>query len=99
INEDMEERADPEVYVPFAQAAERTVYLVIRADSNPTALVASVRHEVGVLDQQVPVFNVKLMEQLIDERLSPKRMAVYGLGCGALIALLLATVGIYSVIS
>lgn len=99
INEDLEERHEPEVYVPYAQAAERTVYLVIRADSNPAALVADVRREVGALDREAPVFNVKLMEQLIDERLSPKRMAVYALGGGALIALLLAAVGIYSVIS
>ncbi|HKR61972.1 MAG TPA: ABC transporter permease [Pyrinomonadaceae bacterium] len=99
LNEDLEEQAEPEVYAPYAQDPWRTVYLVIRTDSNPAALITSVRREVGAMDPTTPIFNVKLMEQLVAERLSPKKMAVYGLGCSALIALLLAAVGIYSVMS
>jgi len=99
MNDDMEARAEPEVYVPYAQDAWRTVYLVVRANSNPTALTSGVRREVSALDPVLPVFNVKLMEQVIDERLSPKRMATFVLGGFALIALLLAAVGIYAVMA
>jgi putative ABC transport system permease protein len=99
INDDLDERAEPEIYVPYAQEAWSTLYLVIRADSNPAALTTSVRREVSALDQSAPVFNVKLMDQLVAERLSPKRMAVYGLGSAALIALLLAAVGVYALMS
>ncbi len=99
MNEDMAERAEPEVYVPYSQEAWRTLYLVIRADSNPTALTAGVRREVSALDQTSPVFNVKLLGQVIDERMSPKWMATSMLGCFALIALVLAAVGIYAVMA
>jgi len=55
--------------------------------------------EVSALDHSASVFNVKSMDQLVDERLSPKRLAVYGLGGASLIALLLAAVGVYSLMS
>ncbi|HYW73998.1 MAG TPA: ABC transporter permease [Pyrinomonadaceae bacterium] len=99
LNDDLEARPEPEVYVPYAQESPRSVYLVIRADANPAALTSAVRRELSALDDQAPVFNVKLMTQIIDERLSPKRMAVYGLGGGALIAVLLAAAGLYSLMS
>lgn len=99
INEDMEERAEAEIYVPYALEPWRTFYLVIRSSSNPLGLTDTVRREVKTLDSTAPTFNVKSMEQLVDERLSPKRLAVYALGGSALIALLLAAVGIYSVIA
>jgi len=99
LNDDLETRTEPEIYVPYVQEAPRAVYLVVRADANPAALTSVVRHKLGALDSQAPVFNVKLMTQIIDERLSPKRMAVYGLGGGALIAVLLAAAGIYSLMS
>jgi putative ABC transport system permease protein len=99
LNDDLETRTQPEVYVQYAQEAPRSVYLVIRTDRNPAALTSVVRRELSALDARAPVFNVKLMTQIIDERLSPKRMAVYGLGGGALIAVLLAAAGIYSLMS
>jgi putative ABC transport system permease protein len=99
VNEDLDDRTEPEIYVPYAQEPLHTVYLVIRATSNPETLTATVRREVGALDQSAPVFNVKLLEQLIDERMSPKRLAVYGLGGAALIGLILAAVGVYALMS
>src|SRR6185295_18273912 len=51
------------------------------------------------LDSNLPVSNIKPLRQMIDERISPKRLMTYILGVFALIALLLASVGIYGVMS
>jgi putative ABC transport system permease protein len=99
LDEDLNERGDPEIYVPYAQAPTSSAYLVIRAGSNPTALTDAVRHEINSVDRLAPIFNVKSMEQLVNERSSPKRITLYGLGGAAFIALVLAVVAIYSLVS
>jgi putative ABC transport system permease protein len=75
------------------------MYLVIRSDSNPAQLTSAVRREVSVLDKTLPVFNVKPMDQVIGERMSPKRVATGMMAVFALLALALAGVGIYAVMS
>lgn len=99
INDDLDERAEAEIYVPYAQEPSRDVFLVTRSDFSSDALVQNIRAEVSAVDPAVPVFKVKPLQQYVDERLSAKRMAVYSLAVGALIALLLAAVGIYSVVA
>ncbi len=99
INDDLEDRVDAEVYVPYAQEPVREVFLVTRSDSSSDALVQAIRVEVRAVDSSAPVFKVKPLQQYIDERMFPKRVAVYVLAVGALIALLLAAVGIYSVVA
>ncbi|MEN3329888.1 MAG: hypothetical protein V7638_4695 [Acidobacteriota bacterium] len=99
INEDLEERADAEVYVPYAQEPVRNIFLVTRSDYISDALVQAIRGEVSATDPSVPVFKVKPLQQYVDERLFGKRVAAYTLAIGALIALLLAAVGIYSVVA
>ncbi len=99
MSDDLEERADTEVYLPYAQEPSRDIFLVTRTDSSSDALVQAIRGEISAVDPSVPVFKVKPMQQYVDERLSAKRMAAYSLAVGALIALLLAAVGIYSVVA
>jgi putative ABC transport system permease protein len=99
INDDLDERAEAEIYVPYAQEPSRDVFLVTRSDSPSDALVQAIRGEVSAVDPSVPVFKIKPLQQYVDERLSAKKMAVYSLAVGALIALLLAAVGIYSVVA
>jgi putative ABC transport system permease protein len=99
MDEDFDQMREPEVYVPHAQDPWRTMYLVVKGSSAPAALTASVRSELNRLDPTIPLFNSKLMTQLIDDRISPKRLATAMLGCFALIALLLAAVGLYALTS
>jgi putative ABC transport system permease protein len=73
--------------------------LIIRSTQDPTQLVSAVRSEVRALDPLLPVSNVKTVDQMIDERISPKRLMAYIFGIFALCALLLASVGIYGVMS
>jgi putative ABC transport system permease protein len=99
INDDFDEQREPQIYTPYAQDTSRGMYLVLRTGNNPSDLTAAVRAEVSALDKTLPVSNVKPMEQLIDERISPKRLATFMMGGFALFALLLAGIGIYAVMS
>ena len=98
-NDDLEEQADPTVYLPYSQSAWLKMNLVIRGSHDPTQLASAVRGEVHALDPTLPVYNVKTVPQMIYERASPKRLMTYILGVFALIALLLSAVGIYGVMS
>jgi putative ABC transport system permease protein len=99
INDDFDEMREAQILTPYTQAAWRSMYLVIRGGSDPSHLTAAVRGEVSALDKTLPVYDVKAMEQMIDERLSPKRLATFMMAGFALIALVLAGVGLYAVMS
>jgi len=99
MNSDFEDRRDPQIYVPYAQETWRSMSLVIRSDSEPARLTSAVRGEVSRLDKTLPVFNVKPMERVIGERMSPKRLATAMMAIFAVLALALAGVGIYAVMS
>lgn len=98
-NDDLEERVEPIAYSPYAQNPLPNMSLIIRGTQDPARLVSLVRSEVQSLDPNLPVSNIKPLRQMIDERMSPKRLMTYMLGAFALIALLLASVGIYGVMS
>ncbi|MFY9572513.1 MAG: ABC transporter permease, partial [Blastocatellia bacterium] len=99
MNEDFDEMRDSHYYVPYSQETLRGMYLIIRASSDAGSLTSAVRAEVSALDNTLPVFNVKPMEQLIKERMSPKRLVTVMMLVFAVIALVLAAVGIYAVMS
>jgi predicted permease len=86
------------LYVPQAQEPESNMYLVART-SDPAGTAAAVTKEVHALDPNVPVYEVKTMEQLLSDSLARRRFAVVALGLFALVAMILAAVGIYGVIS
>lgn len=98
-NDDFDEAPDPAAYLPYSQNPNRTMNLVIRGTQDPTRLVSAVRSEVRGLDPNLPVSNVETLSQMIYERVSPKRLMTYILAVFALCALLLASVGIYGVMS
>jgi putative ABC transport system permease protein len=98
-NDDFDEQPDPTVYVPYSQSAFLTMNLVIRTTQDPTQITSAVRSEVSALGPDLPVSNVKPVSQMIDERISAKRLMTYILAVFALSALVLAAVGIYGVMS
>jgi putative ABC transport system permease protein len=107
-NDDVEERPDPAVYLPYAQQPWGTMNLIIHTGhtghtehtkQEPTLVAASVRSEVRALDRNVPVSQIKTLLRMIDERMSPKRVMTWVLGVFAAAAVLLAAVGIYAVMS
>lgn len=103
---DAEERVQPQLYVSYNQApdaafgflAART-NLIIRTTADPLTLISAVRREVQALDPNQPVYNVSTMEQTLDQSLVTQRLSMTLLTVLAALALILASVGIYGVMS
>ena len=98
-NDDLDNEVDPTAYSPYAQNPSFTMNLVIRGTHDPAQLASITRSEVQALDPYLPVSNVKPIRQMIHERSSPKRLMAYLMGIFGIVALLLASVGIYGVMS
>ena len=88
-----------QAYYPYRQGSEGAMYLVVRTETDPTQLAAAVRGEVWAIDSDQPVSEVRAMEELVTASVSQPRFNLLLLGSFAGVALLLATVGIYGVIS
>ena len=88
-----------QLYVPHAQDPSNVMSLVIRTKGEPTTLAAAVRREVLALDRDQPVYDVKTMEDVVAAAVAPRRAPMLLFSVFASVALLLAAVGIYGVIS
>jgi putative ABC transport system permease protein len=89
----------PEMYVPFAQSASFTTIYVVRSNQDPRSLLPAIRREVQAIDAAVPLADVRTFENVIADSVAPRRLSVVLLGVFAGIAVLLASVGIYGVMS
>src|SRR5215813_12803452 len=89
----------PEMYVPFDQSADSTAIYVVRSNKDRQTLLAAIRREIQAIDPAVPLANVRSFENLIGDSVAPRRLSVVLLGVFASIAVLLASVGIYGVMS
>ncbi|MGH9971008.1 MAG: ABC transporter permease [Pyrinomonadaceae bacterium] len=94
---DMEPR--PELYRPYLVNPLGSPILVVRTSSNPETLAAAVRSAVQAIDPNIPLSKVSTMPQLISRSVAPRRFSMLLLAIFAGVALLLATVGIYGVMS
>jgi putative ABC transport system permease protein len=88
-----------EYYLPLAQDPERTMVLTVRSTQDPRTLTSAIRREIQSIDPDQPIANVRTLEAVTADSIAPRRMSVLLLGAFAGIALLLAGVGIYGVIS
>jgi putative ABC transport system permease protein len=90
----------PAMYYPYTTVAARSQTLTIRTTlADPYALVASIRAAVRDLDPQIAIYDVKTMSDAVSQSLWRQRLQGQVLGTFAVLALLLAVVGIYGVIS
>jgi putative ABC transport system permease protein len=86
-------------YIPHAQMQSASMFLAVRTAGEPAQLTGAVRGAIRGLDRDLPVFNVKVMEQLVADSMAQRRFALTLLGLFAGVALLLAAVGLYGVLS
>jgi putative ABC transport system permease protein len=91
--------SEPEMYVPYLQDPVNYLTLVARSDSDPLSLASAARGQVLAVDRDLPVFNVRSMGQVVSDSVSQPRFQALLLGVFAGLALLLAAVGVYGVIS
>jgi putative ABC transport system permease protein len=89
----------PALYVPLPQMPNSAMTLVVRSQIDPAAMVSTLRHEILALDPDEAVFNVATMEQLLSDSTALRRFSMFLLALFAGLALLLAAVGLYGVIS
>jgi putative ABC transport system permease protein len=88
-----------QVYLPYAQHALPRMTLAVRTGSDPAILLQAIRHELASMDPNLPLGNVRTIDQLLDEAVAPRRLSMLLLACFAGLAMALATAGIYGVIS
>ncbi len=89
----------PEIYVPHAQTGYRGMILTVRSKQDPRSLASAIRREVLTLDPDLPIAHVRTFEEVISDSVAPRRLSVVLLGVFAAVALLLAAVGVYGVMS
>lgn len=96
----LEKDAGMELYFPIRQTGDfSSVDLIVRAKTTPETLAGPVRAALLPLNPDLPANEFRPMERLVDKAVSPRRFIVLLLGGFALIALVLASLGIYGVIS
>jgi predicted permease len=91
--------AQAQVYVPHAQLPAPRVTLEVRTSLDPLSLVSAIRREVRAMNSDWPLTSVATEEQLVAGNVAPRKFALTLLGLFAGLALLVASIGIYGVIS
>ncbi len=89
----------PIYYVPSAEAPYSSMILTVRSTQDPLSLTSAIRREVQAIDPTQPLANVRTLEQVIADSVAPRKLSVALLAAFAAIALVLASVGIYGVMS
>jgi predicted permease len=89
----------PEMYVPFAQDPYFTTIYVVRSNQDPRSLLPAIRREIQGIDSAVPLANIRTFGDVIADSVAPRRLSVVLLALFAGVAVLLASVGIYGVMS
>ena len=95
----LDQPVKPEWYAPLTQAPYRSVILAVRSAQSPTSLTAAIRHEVQLIDSAQPIAHVRTLNDVIADSVAPRRLSVILLTVFAGLALVLASVGIYGVMS
>ena len=90
---------DPEIYVPLAQAPAAMMMLAVRTDANAEQATHAVRAAIAAVDPSQPVYHVKTLDRLVADSLLPRSTAAALMTIFSALALVLAAVGIYGVVS
>jgi predicted permease len=93
------EAPHPYIYQPLLQSYDPKMTLVVRTKGEPQSVAAAVREQIRALDANLPVADVKTLRDQLDLSLFPSRVAAWTLGGFGVLALLLAAIGIYGVVS
>ncbi len=91
--------AQPEIYLPYEQAPQPLICFTVRTTLDPGALANAAHRAVWTVDKDQPVSYVMSMDELVSETVAPERVTAILFSVFAGLALALATVGIYGVIS
>jgi putative ABC transport system permease protein len=95
----LDRKPAPEMYMPFAQRPARSMALMIRTTNKPESVAAAVRRNVQALDGNQLAYGLRTFEGVMSEAVATPRFRASLLGVFAVVALMLAMVGVYGVMS
>jgi putative ABC transport system permease protein len=95
----LDKKPPMQIYLPFEQYPSSNNTLVIKAAVEPAALLAAVRQEILAVDHEQAASNIKTMDEWLSSSISLRRFFMLLLAAFAILALLLASLGIYGVMS
>ncbi|HSE25466.1 MAG TPA: ABC transporter permease [Pyrinomonadaceae bacterium] len=95
----LDEEAAPHVYVSYKQLVPQRTGLVVRTSIDPISIAGPVRAQVLSIDPDQPIYNVNSMTALMSDKVAPRRLNLVLLGSFAVLALLLAAIGLYGLMS
>jgi putative ABC transport system permease protein len=87
------------VYVPHTQNTWRSMVMSVRTTGDPAALIGSIRDQIWSLDKDLAIANPRTMSQILAQSVAPQRFSMMLLTAFAAVAMVLAMVGVYSVLS
>jgi len=91
--------SEPTYYVPATQAPLQDMTMVVRTTTEPTSIVPALRRAVWSIDPNQPIANVQTMEQVVSDNIAQPRLNMVLMGLFGGLALVLAAVGIYGLLS
>jgi putative ABC transport system permease protein len=95
----LDQKVNPEVYLPLPQALSRTMTFVMATDGDPASLAPALRERVRALDPNLPINGLKTMEDVASVSVASRRGAMLLLAVFGGLALVLAAAGIHGVMS
>ena len=93
------EEADPAMYYAHAQVPMNEMYLLVRTAGDPALLRDVIRQDVWSIDRDLPLESIPTMDEIVSGLTAPARFNLALIGLFALVALLLASLGVYGVLA
>jgi putative ABC transport system permease protein len=95
----LEEELQPEMYITYQQGPPVNPFIVLRTSGDPAALAETVRVEARNIDKDLPIYNLRTMSSLRSESVATRRFVLLIVGAFGVLALGLAAIGVYGVMS
>ncbi len=99
LHSEIAAQPEAEIYVPFAQAPDATMMLAVRTAGDPREARGPLTQAIAAVDPSQPVYHVKTLRELVDAALLPNATVMSMMATFGALAILLAAVGIYGVVS